>query len=82
MLFEESNCVCIPSFRPVTPFIFLENHSWLSLNTERSMAIWTCLRCSPGDTDFKYIWVCGSDFNCSSVNQGYTDRHIDTQTNI
>ena len=40
MLFEESSCVCMPSFRPVAPFLFLAKyHFWLFKNTEMGVAI-------------------------------------------
>ena len=57
------------SFRPVIPFFFLEKVPFLAfLNIERVVVIWTCLRCSLGDADSKYIWVPRSNFKCSSVN--------------
>ena len=43
MLFEESSCVCIPSFRPVAPFLFLAIVPFLDFfwNIERGVAILT-----------------------------------------
>ena len=78
MLFAESSCVCRPSFRPVTPFFFLAKVPFFGFlgNTERVVAIQTCLRHSPGNTDYKYMWVCGSNFNRSSVNRGWMDGQI------
>ena len=33
-----------------------------------------------GDTDSKYIWVCGSNFNRSSFNHGCTNRQTNRET--
>ena len=32
---------------------------WLDTNTRRGVALLTFLKPTPGDTDSKYIWVCG-----------------------
>ena len=48
--------------------------------TERCFNVYTCLRRFSGNTDSKYIWVCGCNFKCSSVNRGYTDKWIDKET--
>ena len=41
MLLTESNCVCMPNFRPVAPFFFLAKVPFLALffNIERSVNI-------------------------------------------
>ena len=42
-LFEESSCVCMPSFRPVDPFLFLAKVPFLAFYkkkyTERGVAL-------------------------------------------
>ena len=59
----------------VAPLFFLEKVSFL--NTERGVAIDTHLKCYTVDTDSKYIWVCGSNFNRSSMNRGYADTQTE-----
>ena len=40
MLFAESSCVCMPSFRPVAPFFFLGKVPFLAFfNIERGVVI-------------------------------------------
>ena len=51
MLFTESSCVCIPSFKYVTPLFSLAKVSFLALfffNIEGGVAIYS-----------KYIYICG-----------------------
>ena len=60
MLFIESSCACMQTFRPVAPLFFSGKSSILDFYTEKGVAIYTYLRRSPGDTDSKYIWACGS----------------------
>ena len=39
-LFAESSCVCMPSFRPVVPLLFLAKVKFLALfNIERGAAV-------------------------------------------
>ena len=70
MLFAESSCVCMPSSRPVALFFFSgESTIFGFYECRNGCGHIDCLRRSPGDTDSKYIWLCGSSFNHSRVNQ-------------
>ena len=73
MLFPESSCVSIPSFRPVIQFFSGKSTIFGFLKIYKNVC---------GHIDIlnsNYIWVCGSNFNRSNVNRGYTDRHTDKE---
>ena len=66
-------------FVGLVPFFFLVKIPFLALfYSEGGVAIYTSSCRSPGDTDSKYIWVLGSNFNHSIVNLGHTDRQTKT----
>ena len=72
MLLPESGCACIPSFRPVALRVYLVQVLFLAFfgpdtDTGRGVALMTFLKCSPNDTDSKYIWVQGYNYLGSSV---------------
>ena len=69
MLFAESSCVCMLSFSPVAPFVsgkstmfgtFFEYRKWCGhINILKTFPLVTLIL---------NICVCGSNFNCSSMN--------------
>ena len=60
MLFQKLSCVCIPSFRPVAPCIFLAKLPFLAaFERRKECGHIDMLKHSPDDTSFKYIQVCG-----------------------
>ena len=82
MLFTELSCVCMPSFRPVASFSFLPKVQFLAFLKFIYIYIYIyrkgcghidILGLYPGDTNSKYIWICGLT-SAIIVNQGYEDR--------
>ena len=64
ILLPESSCVCILSFKQVLQIFSGKSTIFgILLNTESGVVLLTYLNHSHGDTDYKYIWVCGSTFN-------------------
>ena len=64
-------------FKEKVPFLIF-------FKIKMGVSIWICSSYFPGDTDYKYIWVRDSNFNCSSVTRGHrqTNRETDRQINI
>ena len=69
-------------FRPVAPFFFLAKVPFLFcffVKYRKGCDHIDMLMTFPWCTDFKYVWVRGSNFNRSGVNRGYTNRQTDRQ---
>ena len=72
MLLPKSICVCIPSFKSVTPRVCLaEYHLWLffgpDMNTKIGVVIYIYFKNFPNYIDSKYIWVHGSNSLAASI---------------
>ena len=68
MLFPESNCEYISSYRSIVPRVCLAKvpflvFIWPDTDTIRGVALLT----SPGDTDSIYPWICGYSYLGLSV---------------